>query len=382
MVGKSTLLGNMRSDNWDIRYVNMLDPHTHKSAEDPVRFFEENKPPVIIDEIHKKPDLISHIKDRIAENPASGQYFLIGVMGMELVKIYQDALGGHAGLLRLLGLSLRELAQVEYRKPFLPTPGHVDGMRSALRGDATLRTMIHRGFFPALYGNDSRPQIWADFYDFYFRFLIKKVSGKLLASQDVPVFIQFVKAIALYTGQILDTPAIAQSCGLDAETAYYWLLQLEEVGLVYLLKSYRDKHNKRLIDMPKLYFLDTGLACWLLSLNTPKEMTQSALWGRIFESFAVVEVIKSYYNDGIIEPPLCYYHDTDDNEIDLLIEDGDTLYPVEINTTSAPDKSMVSSLCCLEGITGKKVGSGALICLADDCQPLSDTVWALPARYI
>ncbi|MDR1193110.1 MAG: DUF4143 domain-containing protein, partial [Peptococcaceae bacterium] len=125
-----------------------------------------------------------------------------------------------------------------------------------------------------------------------------------------------------------------------------------------------------------------GLACWLLGWNTPEQLLNGAMWGHIFESFVFAEILKSYYNDGIVKPPLYYYRDADKNEIDLLIEDGESLYPVEIKTTADPVRSMTRAFRLLDKIPGKKAGTGALICLARERLPLSENVWILPARLI
>ena len=134
--------------------------------------------------------------------------------------------------------------------------------------------------------------------------------------------------------------------------------------------------------MPKVYFLDTGLACWLLGWNTPEQLTNGAIWGHIFESFVFAEILKSYYNDGVVKPPLFYYRDKDKNEIDLLIEDGGTLYPVEIKTTSDPQKSMTKAFRYLDNIPDKEIGEGAVICLAKQILPLTERIWISPVHLI
>jgi predicted AAA+ superfamily ATPase len=149
-----------------------------------------------------------------------------------------------------------------------------------------------------------------------------------------------------------------------------------------MLEPYFNNFNKRLIKTPKLYFLDTGLACWLLGWNTPEQLINGAMWGHMFESFAFCEILKSYYNDGMVNPPLYYYRDKDRNEIDLLIADGDLLHPVEIKTSSDPTRSMISAFRCLDAIPGKQVGSGAVVCLAKEALPMTDKVWILPAHMI
>ncbi|NLB40762.1 MAG: DUF4143 domain-containing protein [Clostridiales bacterium] len=151
---------------------------------------------------------------------------------------------------------------------------------------------------------------------------------------------------------------------------------------MYLLEPYYNNFNKRLIKTPKLYFLDTGLACWLLGWNTPQQLVNGAMWGHIFESFVFAEILKSYYNDGIVRPPLYYYRDIDKNEIDMLIENGDTLHPIEIKAGSDPTKQMVKAFRCLNKNKSKKVGTGAVICLAKERLPLIENVWTLPVGMI
>ncbi|MCL1927145.1 MAG: DUF4143 domain-containing protein [Syntrophorhabdaceae bacterium] len=241
---------------------------------------------------------------------------------------------------------------------------------------------IHKGFFPELYETESDLHDWADYYSSYFQTYIEKDIKDVLNIQDETAFIKFVKAAASLTGEMLNLSTIAEICAKDVKTVRAWLSVLESSGLVYLLEPYYNNFNKRLIKTPKMYFLDTGLACWLLGWNTPDQLASGAMWGHIFESFVFAEILKSYYNDGIVKPPLYYYRDKDKNEIDLLIENGDTLYPVEIKATGDPIKSMVKAFRCLAGIAGKKVGAGALLCLVKERLPLTDTVWALPVHMI
>ena len=137
-----------------------------------------------------------------------------------------------------------------------------------------------------------------------------------------------------------------------------------------------------MVKTPKLYFLDTGLACWFLGWNTPEQLVSGAMWGHIYESFVFCEILKSYYNDGIVKPPLYYYRDKDKNEIDLVVADGDTFYPVEIKTTGDPTKAMVKAFRCLESIPGKTAGTGAVVCMAKERLPLIDNVWIMPVYLV
>jgi len=381
-VGKSTMLKEVFRD---IRYVALNRPLVRESAKgNPSLFFEVNKPPVIVDEIQKAAELFDYIKDIVDEEKKKGQFYLTGSQSLKLMKNVSETLAGRAGIIKLLGISMRELAQMTYCKPFMPTVAHMEGIgKAGFEWDyAKLVSCIHKGFFPELYETPSSLSDWADYYSSYFQTYIERDIKDVLNIQDETAFIKFVKATASLTGQMLNLRTIAEICAKDVKTVRAWLSVLESSGLVYLLEPYYTNFNKRQLKTPKLYFLDTGLASWLLGWNTPEQLTNGAMWGHMFESFVFAEVLKSYYNDGVTKPPLYYYRDFDKKEIDLLIEDGDVLYPAEIKTTSDPQKSMVSAFRCLGNIPGKKVGSGAVICLAKERLPLHDNIWILPAGMV
>jgi len=381
-VGKSTML---REVFRDMNYISMDRPLVRESAKDnPSLFFEANKPPIIVDEIQKAAELFEYIKDIVDESKLKGQFYLTGSQSMTLMKNVSDSLAGRAGIIKLMGLSARELRGITYRKPFIPTTKHMENIAASGVSFDFERTVeyIHKGFYPELYETESDLQDWADFYSSYFQTYIEKDIKDVLKIQDESAFIKFVRATAALTGEMLNLNTIAQVCGKDAKTVRAWLSVMESGGLVYLLEPYYNNQNKRLIKTPKLYFLDTGLACWLLGWNTPEQLVNGAMWGHIFESFVFSEILKSYYNDGIVKPSLYYYRDKEKNEIDLVIEEGNTLYPVEIKTTSDPTKSMVNAFRYLSNIPGKNVGSGSVICLAKERLPLTDNVWIHPVHLV
>jgi predicted AAA+ superfamily ATPase len=381
-VGKSTMLKEVYKG---IRYIALNRPLVRESAkENPSLFFEVNKPPVIVDEIQKAAELFDYIKDIVDEDKMKGQFFLSGSQSMNLMKNVSDSLAGRAGVIKLLGFSMRELRGVTYRQPFLPIEEHMSAMEKTVTGFdyAGIAACIQKGFFPELYESASDLHDWADYYSSYFQTYIEKDIKDVLNIQDESAFIKFVKAAASLTGETLNMTTIAEICGKDVKTVRAWLSVLESSGLIYLLEPYYNNFNKRLVKAPKLYFLDSGLACWLLGWNTPEQLINGAMWGHMFESFVFGEILKSYYNDGIVKPPLYYYRNKEKDEIDLLILDGDTLYPVEIKTSGDPVKSMVKSFRCIADIPGKRVGSGAVICLAKERLPLTDKVWILPAHLI
>lgn len=381
-IGKSTMLKEVYEG---IRYISLNRPLVRESAKDnPSLFFEINQPPIVLDEIQKAAELFDYIKDIVDEDKTKGQFYLTGSQSIKLMKNVSDSLAGRAGIIKMLGISMRELNEINYREVFKPTMAHIDAISKEVPAFnyTNIVSQIHKGFFPELYETESDLKDWGDYYSSYFQTYIEKDIKDVLNIQDESAFIKFVKATASLTGEMLNYTTIAEICGKDVNTIKAWLSVMESSGLVYLLEPYHNNFNKRLIKSPKLYFLDTGLACWLLGWNTPEQLTNGAMWGHIFESFVFAEILKSYYNDGNIKPPLYYYRDKDKNEIDLLIEDGSIFHPIEIKTTSDPIKSMTNAFRYIEGIPGKEVGQGALICLAKEVLPLKKDVWTFPVHLI
>jgi len=381
-VGKSTMLKEVYSG---INYITMNSPLIRESAkENPSLFFDANKPPIVVDEIQKIPELFDYIKDIVDKEKIKGQFYLTGSQSIKLMEKVSDSLAGRAGIIKMLGLSLREINGNEFREPFTTKSSHIKAFAQTdtIIDYEKLIAIIHKGSFPELYETSSDLHDWADFHNSYFQTYIEKDVRELLNIQDESAFIKFMRAVAALSGELLNYSTIAEICGKDINTVKAWLSVLKSSGLVYILEPYANNVNKRMLKTPKLYFLDTGLLCWLLGWNTPEQMARGAMWGHIFESFVFAEILKSYYNDGISEPPLFYYRDIDKNEIDLLISDGDELHPIEIKTTSDPNKAMVKAFSLIENIPGKKLGQGALICLCKERLPITENAYSLPAQWV
>jgi len=379
-VGKTTMLKQL----YNLNYVTMNTAVTRQSAiENPSMFFEYNKPPIIVDEIQKAPELFEYIKDIVDREKMPGAFYLTGSQSYRLMKNVSESLAGRAGVIQMMGLSLREHSKQEYYEPFKPTKLHVDKMRNVKvhNLDETLE-IIHKGSFPELYENESSLKDWNDYHNGYFQTYIEKDVRELINIKDELAFVKFVKAVAARTSQQLNYTALAEICGKDVKTVKSWLSVLQTNGLVYLLEPYFNNLNSRLVKAPKLYFMDTGLACYLLKWNTPEQLYEGAMWGAVFETYVVAEVIKSYYNDGQVNLPLYYYRDKDGNEIDMVIEEAGTLYPIEIKATSDPRKSMLGAFKQLEKIPDKKIGTGAIVCMVKDVLPIADENMAIPVYMI
>lgn len=381
-VGKSTIL---KKTLGDVKYVTLDDPILRMQAlEDTKAFLAENKPPIIVDKIQKAPSIFDYIKMEVDVSETPGQYYLSGSHSFDLMKGVTESLAGRAGIIKMLGLSLREINEVQHAEAFVPTDTHF----SKLEAQApdfhynTIVEIIHKGSYPELYKTESDLKDWRDYYSSYLQSYLEKDVKDLINAENMSAFLKFIQGTAALSGEQLNIQLLGEICGKNANTVKRWLSILEMSGHIYLLQSYHSNQNKRLIKTPKLYFLDTGLVCYLGGWNTPQQLTSGARWGHIFETYVVSEILKTYYNDGIVNPKLFYYRDKDKREIDMIIEEGDTLFPIEIKVTTAPDKGMVASFEVVEKQIKKSFSKGALICMYDKTISFGDKCYVINPNLV
>ena len=379
-VGKTTML---RMITKDINYTTMDDMVLLASAqEESGTFFKDNPPPVFVDEIQKAPELFSQIKMILDREHKKGQFFMCGSQQFKMMKNVSESLAGRIGLITLLGFSLREMHDVDFDLPFLPTDSYFFERKKHLASISydEVWKAIHRGSMPELCENPDYD--WQMFYGAYVRTYIERDVRNLTAVGDTVKFTKFMTAAAAATGQLLNLASLARDVGISQPTADRWMSILVASNLVYLLYPYSNNITKRAIKTPKLYFLDTGLAAYLTKWNTVDVLKNGAMAGAFFESFVVSEIIKSYYNKGILEPPLYFYRDKDMNEIDLLIEDGGFLYPVEMKKHADPQKRDMDAFAVLDKLPGVQRGPGGVVCLYDNLITLNGNDRAIPINYL
>lgn len=379
-VGKTTMLKKLTRD---INYATMDDIILLASArEESGTFFKDYPPPVFIDEIQKAPELFPYIKLILDREQKKGQFYLCGSQQLRMMKNVSESLAGRIGLITLLGFSLRETHEVSFDSPFIPTEAYFSERKKDLAPvyyDEVWET-IHRGSMPELCENPVFD--WQMFYGAYVRTYIERDVRELTDVGDTVRFAKFMTAAAASTGQLLNLASLARDVGVSQPTAERWLSVLIASNIVYLLSPYYNNVAKRAVKTPKLYFLDTGLASYLTRWNTPDVLKNGAMAGAFFESFVISEIIKSYYNKGVSDPPLYFYRDKDMNEIDLIIEDGGTLYPVEIKKHADPNKKDTAAFSLLNGLSGARRGPGGVVCLYDDLVTLRGEDRAIPVNYL
>ncbi|MFA5879700.1 MAG: ATP-binding protein [Candidatus Margulisiibacteriota bacterium] len=408
-VGKTTLLKRLCDKSR--KYVTLDDPNNLKLAkEEPGLFLQRFTPPLIIDEIQYAPELLPIIKMHVDNSGKKGLFWLTGSQQFHLMKGISESLAGRIGIINLLGFSLKELQKRAFEsEPFLPIQNKLEKYGSGyynLSLDHLYRIIWH-GSFPALWelpegsgwgcgegsgagdGNgycDGRYIIKNSsmdrdlFYASYVQTYLQRDVRDLASIENSTVFLRFLQSAAARTGQLLNLSDMARDTGISPKTAQKWLSVLEASGIIYLLSPYHNNISKRLIKTPKLYFLDTGLCSYLTEWSSSKTLETGAMSGAIFETFVFTEILKSYWHNGK-RAPLYYYRDKDKKEIDLLIVQDNTIYPIESKKTGFPKKTDINNFNTLGRLT-QKIGPGGVICLIDSMLPLSDKVTSIPIGYI
>jgi predicted AAA+ superfamily ATPase len=379
-VGKTTMLKKAAAN---AAYVTLDDPLLLAAAvEQSGTFFKDNPPPVFIDEIQYAPKLFPQMKMIIDSEKKKGLFFMSGSQQFHMMKNVSESLAGRLGLLTLLGLSMREKRDVDFTDPFLPTIDYFSAYSQKVKNLSydDVWYNIHRGSMPELYANSDFD--WQMFYGAYVRTYIERDIRELTQVSDELKFINFMTVAASRIGQLLNLASLARDVGISQPTAERWMSILTTSGIVYLLKPYSANIAKRTVKTPKLYFTDTGLAAYLTKWNTPEVLKSGAMAGAFFENFVISEILKSYYNKGILEPPLYFYRDKNMNEVDLLIEDGGIIHPLEMKKHADPKKDDIAVFSVLDRIPSVKRGPGGVICMYDNLVTIKNNDRVIPVKYL
>lgn len=291
-------------------YVSLENPDQLAYATADARRFLASYPDgAIIDEVQRCPELFSYLQGRVDERRRMGDFVLTGSQQFGLLSKITQTLAGRVGLVHLLPLSQSELAGA--------------GM-TATSVDAAL----WKGAYPALYDRDVAPEDW---FPNYVATYVERDVRQLLAVRELGLFQRFLKMCAARSGALLNLSSLAADCGISHVTARQWLTVLEASYIVRLLAPYHRNFGKRLVKTPKLYFLDVGLAAWLLGIREARVIASHAMRGALFETFVIGEFIKQRHNAG--QPAeLYFWRDNIGHEVDLLFEKDGGLQPVEIKS--------------------------------------------------
>ena len=390
-VGKSTLL---KKNYPNVKYYTFDDQILLSSAVEDPKLFVKNLPkPSILDEVQHAKELFPYIKIECDKDELYENYYLTGSQPMKLMAKAQESLAGRVSILELQGLSMREIKGVSFNKHFVPTEEYISDREKDLKPYDNIWQIIHRGSYPELYVTERE---WIDFYSSYVKTYLERDVKDEIEIKDEIAFTKFLVAVAARTGQLLNYKNIADEVGVSQATIKNWISVLDKTGIVYILEPYYSSHLTRAIKTPKIYFRDTGLACYLTRWNSYEALENSAVAGNMFETFVINEIIKSFINEGMeYNFSVFYYRGKDkkrfkedgeviegENEIDLIIEENGMLYPIEIKKSAKPTKNMASAFDVLDKDIDKHRGLGAIVCLYDDKLYLKEDLVVLPIEYV
>jgi hypothetical protein len=389
-VGKSTMLNHLAEDGRKI--VTLDDPDVRYLAKtDPALFLQRYNAPVLIDEIQYAPELLPYIKMEVDKEKQNGAYWLTGSQAFHLMKNVSESLAGRVGIISLLGLSNSEVTGVS-SEVFSTDPQRLINRLENVpkQGINEVFARIFKGSMPRLYAESNVD--WETYYRSYVNTYLQRDIRDLTQVGDEMAFYHFMTVVAARTGKPVIYEEIASETGISSPTAKKWLSILLTSHIIALVQPYHNNVLKRATKMPLLHFLDTGLCAYLLKWNNPETLEKGPMAGAFFETYVFSEIYKSFLN-AAKEPPIYYYRDKDKKEIDLLIYENGTIYPIEIKKSASPGKKAIKNFDVLEPVTepekfgGLKelkieIGTGSVICIANDLLPINEKNWIVPIWLI
>lgn len=304
--GKSTLLKYLFPA---MPKYSMKDVNVRQFAEnDPVAFLRQHPHGMFIDEIQKAPQLLEYIQGIVDDNPDC-QFLLTGSSNFELLQGLCESLPGRAGVFELLPMTYQETESTMSELP--------------------LDEFLYNGLYPAICAKKNKAKL---FYPSYVKTYLERDVRDLLKIKDQLQFMRFMKLCAARIGSIFNASELAPQVGVDSKTITHWLSVLQASYLVTLLPPYFENISKRLVKSPKLYFNDPGLACFLLDIESPRQLERDKMRGAIFENYVVMEVIKHRYNRGLFDG-VYFYRDSNQNEVDILLKQEGEITAIEVKSS-------------------------------------------------
>ena len=320
--GKSTLLKEMfpKAVMYSLKDVNVRE----FAVNDPIAFLSQTQEMMFIDEAQKVPQLFEYIQGIVDNNPER-KFLLSGSSNFELMKDLSESLAGRAGVFELMPMSLNETRTDSLAK--------------------SLDDFLYDGLFPAICAKKNIAKL---LYPSYVKTYLEKDVRDLLKIKDIMQFLKFMKLCAARVGSVFNASELAGEVGVDSKTVTSWISVLTASYVLYLLPPYYENISKRLIKSPKLYFCDPGLACYLLDIESPKQLSRDKMRGNIFENFVVMEAVKHRMNAGK-EGGVFFYRDSNMNEVDVLIKEEGEITAIEVKSSMTYNKEFENTLRKLSG---------------------------------
>lgn len=379
-VGKTTMLKRL-AEGTNRTYVSLDNLMARELAKsDPVLFFQTYKPPILIDEVQKAPELFEQIKIISDESEERGLIWLTGSQQYQMMKKVRETLAGRIGILELYGFSQREKYGYAFDEELDFSFSTLQSRQRKVEKNDVIKVFKHiwEGGMPQLTGADEemRNEYYNSYVDTY---LMRDVAetGRIV---DSVKFRKFLCGCAALTAEQVNYATLAESAEISQPTAKEWLKILQGLHVVYLLQPYANNELKRLSKTPKLYFCDTGLCAYLSTWLTPDALMNGAASGRYYENYVVMELVKNYaYSKSKVN--LSYFRDSNDKEIDVFIEENNTVHPLEIKKSAHPNNREVKKYAVIEK-TSLLRGNGGIICMCEAPLPIDENDCYIPSNLI
>ncbi len=375
--GKTTMLEKLiKQEGKGRTYVSLDTPSVRALAKNNAEnFFNIYKTPILIDEVQNAPELFDYIKSKVDKNKKAGEFWLTGSHVFKMMDNVQESLSGRVCILNMSTLSLSEINK--YNSNEFKVDEKVLTSKYLERKSFNVNNIysdIFYGSMPAIISKEKtdKNKYYEDYIYTYLEKDIRYISSKI----DTFKFTHFLKILATFNGQILNVNNLSLASETNVKTINNYLSLLERLGIIFFLHAYSNNLLKRAVSKPKLYFYDTGLITYLLDFENETDVKKYNQFGSFFENFVVSEIIKSYINAGK-SPHLYFYRDIDNNEIDLILEKNDTLYPIEIKFTSNPQKKFLNNFRVLQK-SQKKIGTTCIICSSSEISSLDSNNLVVP----
>ena len=335
-------------------YASLEEPDEREFAQtDPRGFLRRFPKGVIFDEIQRAPKLLSYIQGIVDREDIPGRYILTSSQQFHLLQGVSQTLAGRTAIVHLLPFSITELFS---RKNLNPYEFDISPDRDAKPG-ITLENILYKGLYPRIHDKDLNAHDWLSAY---YRTYVERDVRDIINIGNLDAFQRFIRLCAGRTGQLLNLSSLAFDCGISHTTARQWISVLQAGFIIYLLPPHYANFSKRLIKSPKLYFLDPGLLCYLLRIREPADVLIHPLRGGIFETFILSEIYKAFAHTGEA-PPLYFWRDRTGHEIDLIIDKGKGLIPIEIKSGETVADSFFNNLNYFLSLQGNTTKTGVIV---------------------
>ncbi|MBO4460894.1 MAG: ATP-binding protein [Clostridiales bacterium] len=379
-VGKSTMLKKL-ADSEKRTYVNLDNSRDRELAKsDPGLFFQLYNPPILIDEAQKAPELFEYIKIICDKSDKTGLFWLTGSESKKLLKEARDSLAGRICILKMFSLSQREikgkidLGEMDFSLKKLSERANNFPDNNLL----DIYTHIWKGGMPGTVEMTDEQRM--EYYESYIETYLIRDAVDDNGISDTEGFRKVLRACAAFAGNLVNYSDIAQAGNVSVPTAKEWVKILQSMGILFLVEPFSNNELKRLIKTPKLYFCDTGLLAYLSMWTSKETLMNGAASGRFFENYVVSEFLRMYsYSKSKVL--ITFYRDTNQKEIDIVIEENGILHPLEIKKSSNPEKKIINSFSLLEK-SSLEVGEGGIICMIEKPFPLDSKNSLIPCNII